>query len=532
MPQNKNMRKQLFTLLVGAMLLSTTSTKAQIIDLVNDWTTTALPLGPTGTGFMDYTDDSCMFGFTTSPESSGVGILDTNGVPVTYPDLTVLDLTSEVQAVQVVDNHTYVSFFDEADAIFGLIRMDIDTYGIAQVETAIPALYEEFTYVNCLNNNLVEETVIFVYMKAKNTSTGKWTSLLLKHTYNKITNEFSEGQFIEINMPGKDTYPSKLLNFEFTDIVITSYFDGGNTDILVTRIDENGEILYKKTISGYPGKDDLPIDLVKDNSNNVFCIAQSEDNVGANNHIAVIKINPNTGKAVWTKRVGEATPGSETVVCASGNTLGGGLAFAGNVTDGAAGRNAKIWRMNAAGNVLWNKTINNAAPGNFESCSDILFDESNGDVYAFGTTADNIFISRYQSTTGSSGYIKLDDIKGEKVKGETSFGDVVCSILSNDGTSYYLTISKYSEINLRLPENVEATNNINCFPNPANALLTITGLKENTDLQIINATGQVVFTQNVSANKLDIDLEQLPVGFYTVLINNEGIFETKGFVKM
>ncbi|MBK9556535.1 MAG: hypothetical protein IPO47_12035 [Bacteroidetes bacterium] len=116
---------------------------------------------------MDYTDDSCMFGFTTSPESSGVGILDTNGVPVTYPDLTVLDLTSEVQAVQVVDNHTYVSFFDEADAIFGLIRMDIDTYGIAQVETAIPALYEEFTYVNCLNNNLVEETVIFVYMKAK-----------------------------------------------------------------------------------------------------------------------------------------------------------------------------------------------------------------------------------------------------------------------------------------------------------------------------------------------------------------------------
>jgi|JI10StandDraft_1071094.scaffolds.fasta_scaffold31639_2 hypothetical protein len=526
------MRKQLFTLLVGAMLLSTTSTKAQIIDLVNDWTTTALPLGPTGTGFMDYTDDSCMFGFTTSPESSGVGILDTNGVPVTYPDLTVLDLTSEVQAVQVVDNHTYVSFFDEADAIFGLIRMDNDTYGIAQVETAIPALYEEFTYVNCLNNNLVEETVIFVYMKAKNTSTGKWTSLLLKHTYNKITNEFSEGQFIEINMPGKDTYPSKLLNFEFTDIVFTAYFDGGNTDILVTRIDENGEILYKKTISGYPGKDDLPIDLVKDNSNNVFCIAQSEDNVGANNHIAVIKINPNTGKAVWTKRVGEATPGSETVVCASGNTLGGGLAFAGNVTDGAAGRNAKIWRMNAAGNVLWNKTINNAAPGNFESCSDILFDESNGDVYAFGTTADNIFISRYQSTTGSSGYIKLDDIKGEKVKGETSFGDVVCSILSNDGTSYYLTISKYSEINLRLPENVEATNNINCFPNPANALLTITGLKENTDLQIINATGQVVFTQNVSANKLDIDLEQLPVGFYTVLINNEGIFETKGFVKM
>ncbi|MBK9557854.1 MAG: hypothetical protein IPO47_18935 [Bacteroidetes bacterium] len=79
------MRKQLFTLLVGAMLLSTTSTKAQIIDLVNDWTTTALPLGPTGTGFMDYTDDSCMFGFTTSPESSGVGILDTNGVLLLIP---------------------------------------------------------------------------------------------------------------------------------------------------------------------------------------------------------------------------------------------------------------------------------------------------------------------------------------------------------------------------------------------------------------------------------------------------------------
>ena len=528
------MRKQLITLLAGGLLLAMPSAKGQIIDLVNDWTTTALPLGPSGTGFMDYTDDSCMFGFKTDPESSGVGILDTNGVPVTYPDLTVLDITSEVNYLQVTGDYTYISFFDEADAIFGLVRMDNATYGIAQVETAIPALYSDFTFVNGLWQNDPFKEIVFSLYKAKNTSTGKWTSLLLKQTFNTITNEFSEGQFIEITIPGKDTYPGQMLTYELKNVMITSFMDidGGNTEILMSRVDENGEIVYKKTISGYPGKDDLPIDLVKDNLNNVFCIAQSEDNVGVNNHIAVIKINPNTGKAVWTKRVGEGTPGSETVVCASGNTLGGGLAFAGNVTDGAAGRNAKIWRMNAAGNVLWNKTINNAAPGNFESCSDILFDESNGDVYAFGTTANNIFITRYQSTTGSSIYMKLDGIDGEGLKGETSFGDVVCSILSNDGTSNYLTISKYSEINLRLPETVDATNNINCFPNPASGLLSITGLTENTEIQIMNSTGQVVFTQNVSNNNTDINIEQLPVGFYTVLINNHGQFESRGFVKM
>ena len=101
--------------------------------------------------------------------------------------------------------------------------------------------------------------------------------------------------------------------------------------------------------------------------------------------------------------------------------------------------------MNAAGNVLWNKTINNAAPGNFESCSDILFDESNGDVYAFGTTADNIFISRYQSTTGSSGYIKLDDIKGEKVRGIIRElrrqGEPICSVNNMTKSGYYYCLT-------------------------------------------------------------------------------------------
>lgn len=529
------MRKQVITLFVAAFLLTTTSAKAQIIDLVNDWTTTALPLGPTGTGFMDYTDDSCMFGFTTGPESSGVGILDTNGVPVTYPDLTVLDLTSEVQAVQVVDNHTYVSFFDEADAIFGLIRMDNATYGIAQVETAIPALYSDFTFVNGWWLNDPFKEIVFSLYKAKNTSTGKWTSLLLKYSFNKITNEFSEGQFIEINLPGKDTYPGDALTYQLKDVIISSYYykdvDLENRDILITRVDENGEIVFKKTIAGYPGKDDEPIDLVTDSEDNIYCVTQSEDNAGINNHIVVHKINPANGKVVWTKRVGEAAPGSEVVNCASGNTLGGGLVFGGDVTDGAGGRNAKIWRMNASGNVIWNKTVNNTAAGTTETCKDLIFDATNGDVYAFGFSNDQTFISRYQSATGSSQYIKLDGIDGEGIVGKTSMGDVVCAVISNDGFSKYLTIKKYSEIVLR-ETSLTPNNEIICYPNPTINQLNIAGLKAQTLVQIINSTGQLLFNQLTPTSQLQINVEQFPAGQYQVILTNENTYTTQSFIKM
>lgn len=72
---------------------------------------------------------------------------------------------------------------------------------------------------------------------------------------------------------------------------------------------------------------------------------------------------------------------------------------------------------------------------------------------------------------------------------------------------------------------------ISVFPNPANDVLTITGLKENTSISIINVTGQVVYSKEVKETNERIDLNALKNGMYIVHISLNGKVVTTKFVK-
>ncbi|HSN59457.1 MAG TPA: T9SS type A sorting domain-containing protein, partial [Ferruginibacter sp.] len=88
---------------------------------------------------------------------------------------------------------------------------------------------------------------------------------------------------------------------------------------------------------------------------------------------------------------------------------------------------------------------------------------------------------------------------------------------------------KYSDIIV-----VRSGNNtgISMYPNPVVNTLNITGLKNNSTIKIINASGQVVNLQRTTASSMSMNVAELKAGIYVIEILNDGIKEmNQTFIK-
>ncbi len=72
---------------------------------------------------------------------------------------------------------------------------------------------------------------------------------------------------------------------------------------------------------------------------------------------------------------------------------------------------------------------------------------------------------------------------------------------------------------------------VGIYPNPSNGTLNITTEKDIQNIVIYNSLGQVVFTQDVNANELKININELPSGFYTVKTSINGVDSFNKIVK-
>ncbi|MBC8048367.1 MAG: T9SS type A sorting domain-containing protein [Fimbriimonadaceae bacterium] len=87
-------------------------------------------------------------------------------------------------------------------------------------------------------------------------------------------------------------------------------------------------------------------------------------------------------------------------------------------------------------------------------------------------------------------------------------------------------------------ENINASNNIDIYPNPGNGIFTISinnyDTQETLSMYIMNNAGEIVFEEkNISINtshKKDIDLEFLPAGIYTIKLENDIITATEKLI--
>jgi hypothetical protein len=85
-----------------------------------------------------------------------------------------------------------------------------------------------------------------------------------------------------------------------------------------------------------------------------------------------------------------------------------------------------------------------------------------------------------------------------------------------------------------LPESIEELNsqNINLYPNPANEILNITSSETISEIEIVNAMGQVVKRIDVNADNVACNVEDLTRGVYVVRISTQGtIISQHKFVK-
>jgi hypothetical protein len=72
---------------------------------------------------------------------------------------------------------------------------------------------------------------------------------------------------------------------------------------------------------------------------------------------------------------------------------------------------------------------------------------------------------------------------------------------------------------------------IGVYPNPASKSLTINTTKDIQSVVIYNALGQVVLTTSPNTNDVNIDIDSLPNGFYTVKATINGVDTFKKIIK-
>jgi hypothetical protein len=57
-----------------------------------------------------------------------------------------------------------------------------------------------------------------------------------------------------------------------------------------------------------------------------------------------------------------------------------------------------------------------------------------------------------------------------------------------------------------------------CYPNPANDLFYLKGINKNSNVEVINLTGQIVKRFNQTAPESPLNIEDLAKGVYTIKI--------------
>ena len=82
-------------------------------------------------------------------------------------------------------------------------------------------------------------------------------------------------------------------------------------------------------------------------------------------------------------------------------------------------------------------------------------------------------------------------------------------------------IIKASKSNVTLTTAAKGEKVINMYPNPANDIVTLQGLKEDDQIIISNTKGKTVIELKAKAQEEIILIESLPSGIYMLSINGE-----------
>lgn len=335
--------------------------------------------------------------------------------------------------------------------------------------------------------------------------------------------------------------------------------DGGVTgnhgyfDYWVVKLDSAGSIVWEKSLGGTLYDVAHSIFQTSDGGYVVAGESYSNDGDVTGNHGSgdywVVKLD-HTGDIQWQKSLG----GSDRDVAHSiRQTADGGYIVAGGsesndggVTGNQGDRDYWIVKLNNAGDIQWQKSLGGSGSDTAKSIQQTAdggyivagYSESNdGDVSGNHGGRDYWIVKlndtgdiQWQKSLGGSGDDWATSIQetidgGYIIAGESYSNDG--DVTGNHGYSDYWVVKLYPD-NLGI---TEYSPQIAVYPNPVTTVLNISANEPVRSVTVFNLLGQQVMTSARYDAMLPLDVSELPIGLYVVVIATETATETFKVIK-
>ncbi|WP_107037338.1 T9SS type A sorting domain-containing protein [Brumimicrobium mesophilum] len=324
----------------------------------------------------------------------------------------------------------------------------------------------------------------------------------------------------------------------------------GESDAWIVKIDAQGNLLWDKTIGGNAG--DALVSIALDDNDNIYFSGSSEssisgvkteDSFGGYDYW-VLKLDQN-GNILWDKTLGGSGAEFSHYLIYSDNRL----FVIGHSTSDVSGTKTEtsrgaidIWiaKLNQNGEVLMDKTIG----GNyFDKVTGPIITES-GELVMVGTSDSDISVEVTIASHNNSAdfWILVNDTSDLSIKNQykigSDLGDFSPGILEIENNSLLLYGSTEANISgdktvpsnggldywiLELSTNLSTSNfqneeSLSIYPNPTSNKFVISNLPsgESYELNILDMTGRTVLLSKVSSSNNSVDVNSLSPGMYTL----------------
>jgi hypothetical protein len=388
----------------------------------------------------------------------------------------------------------------------------------------------------------------------------------------------------------KPDFPYHMLPTQDGNYFLIGYsrsYGGGDSDILLMKIDPSGNLIWQKTYGG-SGNDEGRDIVATTDGNYVIVGSSNSPGLGAQN-ANLIKIDP-TGTVIWSKLYGGGSDdfGNSVKLCPDGGFIMLGQTF----SSGAGGGDAYLVRTDVNGDTLWTKTYGGAL--NDEGIY-VTVNPDNGYTFLIRDSSNAAMdIDTRIIRTDPSGNVAWNKVYGgtkkdtPKMVQPTSDGGYIVAAISRsfgwinpdmwilkfdnsgdttwtrhyggvnhehcytvreqpDGSyiavgktdSYspdmdpmFLKLNPNGTLAVGISERPLAANSIRLYPNPSSGNLKIDfkDLKA-TRITVINTLGENIYTKEMKGEQsIDMDLRDKSAGVYLLKCESETQSVIKNFI--
>lgn len=314
-------------------------------------------------------------------------------------------------------------------------------------------------------------------------------------------------------------------------------FGAGNSDVFVIKTDQDGEIIWEKTYGGELNDLGLSITLT-DDGGYIICGATESFDV-ENSDVLVLKINAD-GEVQWSKTYG----GSEYELGASiAKTANNEFIIAGYTRSfGAGGEDFYVIKIDSQGDTIWTKTFGGTGD---DSAKSVISTSDNGCIIAgYTRTFGAGGLEMYVVKTDENGFSGCDQSAAGTIISDITITEISTNADIDEGGTTKVPTTLVGNTNTETSNPCDIINgvkndlkklNFEIFPNPANDFLIIKNIDaplfSKKRIFINDILGKEIQSFSLNAMEEKIDISNIPSGVYFLNLIIDDQYFTHKFVK-